>query len=170
MNKYNTLPRRLIARVIDGSVLYMFYNLILVSFSFSIETEKFMFAVLYLMYYSFSLGKYSQTFGMFFIGTKLVNADDESMPSVKKVMVREMFGAYLVVLSLLMLERYAQGVGDKFRLFLYTQTSWCILQFFVVVMSKQHRTLHDYFANTVIIKVMPFGAKKRTNDRLASIH
>lgn len=169
MNKFNTLPRRVVARIIDGSILFAIYWILVSLFTFSMGNEKLIFVFLYPLYYVFSLVKYGQTIGMFFIGTKLVLIDDDEKPDLLRVLLREMLGIYVVLLSILFLERYAQGAGDKFRLFVYTQSSWAILHFMVVSMSKQHRTIHDYLANTVVIKVMPLGAKPKKTKRYASV-
>ena len=169
MEKFNTLPRRVVARIVDGSILFAVYWIITSIFSFSMGNEKLVVVFLYPLYYVVSLMNYGQTVGMFFIGTKLVLIEGEEKPDLLRTLLREMLGVYMVLVSILFLERYAQGVGDKFRLFVYTQTSWAILHFLVVAMSKQHRTIHDYLANTVVIKVMPLGAKPKKIVRYASV-
>lgn len=168
MNKYNTLPRRVMARLIDGSVLMTIYLLIVLIFSFSSDTEKMIFVIVYPLYYVGLMSMYGQTVGMYAVGTKLVLSGTEDMPDIMHIMLRELMGVYLVIVSLLFLGRFAQGEGDMFRLFIYTQTSWLILHFLVVSMSKTHRTIHDFLAHTVVIKVIPFGGKKKTT-RNASI-
>ena len=169
MLKFNTLPRRVVARIIDGSILVAIYWMIISVFSFSMGNEKLVIVFLYPLYYVFSLVNYGQTIGMFFIGTKLVLIGNDEKPDLLRILLREMLGVYIVLLSILFLERYAQGEGDKFRLFVYTQTSWAILHFLVVSLSRQHRTIHDYLANTVVIKVMPLGAEPKKTKRHATV-
>lgn len=98
---------------------------------------------------------------MYVAGTRLVDVNTMKEPRMSQVVLREVLGSYIVLLSILVLERYAQGQGDKLRLFFYTQTSWMILQFLVVVISNRHRTIHDYVAQTVVVKVLPFGIKPK---------
>lgn len=123
---------------------------------------KYIIAVSYFFYYVYLLSRYSQTVGMYIAGTRLIDVNTLKEPRMSQVVLREVLGSYIVLLSILILERYAQGQGDKLRLFFYTQTSWMILQFLVVVISNRHRTIHDYVAQTAVMKVLPFGIKPKS--------
>lgn len=161
MDKYNTLPRRLVSRMLDASVLLGIYWLCFSILSISESDMRYVISIVYFSYYLFSLNKYAQTPGMFIMGTKIVDVKDRGTPNLFQVFIRELFGVFIVLVSVLVLKKYAQGENDIIRLFFYTQSSWFILQFFVVIMSRTHRTIHDFIAQTVIVKVMPFGMVKK---------
>lgn len=165
-NKYNTLPRRVIARLFDFGLIFGVFYLIELGFSFDEYVFKYVIAVVYFFYYIYTLTRYSQTLGMYIAGTYLIDVHTKKEPRISQIVLREVLGSYIVLLSLLILERYAQGQGDKLRLFFYTQTSWLILQFLVVVISNRHRTIHDFVAQTVVIKVLPFGIKPKPRHEI----
>ncbi len=155
------MPRRVIARLIDFSLIFIVFYLVEWGLNLDEYVLKYIIAVSYFFYYVYLLSKYSQTVGMYVAGTSLVDVNTMKSPRMSQVVLREVLGSYIVLLSILVLERYAQGQGDKLRLFFYTQTSWMILQFLIVVISNRHRTIHDYVAQTVVVKVLPFGIKPK---------
>ena len=154
MMKYEVLIRRIAAAVIDWAILSV-PSLLL--YGFEILTKKkynvsFYFIFIYLWYFIQFNYKYGQTVGKKIAKIKVVSYRNEnSNITLKQAFMRE---TYLIIfvflyLGLFIFGKYlntAQGGITKFL------QVYAAIYAIVMLLSDKNRSLHDFFANSIVIK------------------
>lgn len=160
MEKYKTLPKRLLAAIIDGIILYP------ISFLDSFYTNKSVplfvmgtlaVAVIYLFYFVFSHAKFGYTIGKKVTGLKVLDVSESRLITVKSSMLRE---SPLVVINLGVI-LYAGAFLNtnilEFEEIFYNITSganliWVIAELIYALSNKKNRAIHDLIAGSVVVK------------------
>lgn len=155
MAKYNVLPARLVASVIDGLLLsipsLLLYGIeILTKNKYNISSY---FTFIYLWYFIKAHSKYGQTIGKKIAKIKVVAYSDESRTlTLKEAFMREIFfiGFCVLELSLIYFNYYSQKMQQAFSVFFQI---YIVLDCLVVFFGNKRRSLHDFTGNSVVISI-----------------
>lgn len=163
MNKYNTVGKRIGAAIIDAIVFLPF------SFTDTLATSnKFYFFVLGFLYlflwsaYTIMLHHfYGQTLGKKIMNIKLYNIDEVEHLTLKKAFFREgiwIVGQFIILLFFaIKLSKGLQLNEDFFDNYNNSAAiltiSWTIIELTTMLANSKKRSLQDFIANSVVIKI-----------------
>ncbi|MBP6455559.1 MAG: RDD family protein [Chitinophagaceae bacterium] len=165
MSIYQNIARRFIAGFIDILVfipLSLIYDLIL-----NYTENKVLIFVLTIISSFITLGysvwlhsNYGQTIGKALMKIKVMDIDEKKLPSLKQAFLRESIYIIIGILGLLKLTYDILFSEEEFLKLIDNYSDfgtdillyWLILELVSMFTNKKHRAIHDFIANTVVLK------------------
>ncbi|MCU0438086.1 MAG: RDD family protein [Raineya sp.] len=155
MEKYNTLSPRIIASFIDGICLTIIY-LILAGIDLFTQGKLNTYLIfVFFQFWYFIKSHYSsgQTIGKKLAKIKVVAFTDENrLLTFKESFMREFVPivSYIIQLLLIFTNFYSKNTENLFDIFFW---AYFLLDFIVMLSNDKKRSIHDFLANSVVVKV-----------------
>lgn len=167
IEKYQTLPRRLVATLIDAVLVVPLYFLFTYLTSLGEQTLSIVTVIslpIYPYIYTVLLhGRYGQTLGKKLMSLKVVQATDESSVNYVQAFLRVLVPICIWLLGLISIVvggvmvavgQHVNNLGDLWvTLFGSILIGWYIVDWLCAVISKKSLALHDRISGCVVIKI-----------------
>jgi uncharacterized RDD family membrane protein YckC len=165
--KYDTLPRRIFARIIDDLIVLLVLAVGLVLIILALGDSNIIYQIVitfssYFLpsaYYIYFHYKFGQTIGKKYKKLKLVDVSEERPITLKQAIIRDIvplgLGLILFILTLKdILQGTSKGLDDDIASNIHTKVVgvWFILVFISFLFNNKVRGLHDLMAGTVLVK------------------
>jgi len=164
MSQYQTFWKRFFSGIIDSLFfLPITYadHYIDVSNKYAFTFWIFLNAISWLIYSIYLHGKFGQTFGKRILGLKVLDIDEVNFIGYKRAFLRELIWTavyfasivYLIMISwnTSIIDGQLEEKYDNF--FAIIVCVWLLLELLTVMINSKRRALHDFIANTVVIKL-----------------
>ena len=156
-DKYQTFFPRLGATIIDAIIfLPIFY---LGHSVLGVNTDESFVWILFFnsLMYSYSIVshyKFGKTIGKHFSSIKVVrNNDENKLLSLRQSFLRDIIGIALFVLELAVVGFHYSNSTTGQMIIILSSFLWIIAEIITMLFSERRRSIHDYIANSVCIKI-----------------